>query len=160
VTIPSLNVTISREGQVCVLAASGELDIATAPDLTQQAEVALRQPPGRLILDLSGLEFVDCAGVRALAAVTGAAPPGCPVLVRGVGRRARRILDLLAVSLERPGAATPGRGEWLFLESQVLMSWAEQVRSDSRALVAEARQARSRRNALRTDTRLAIGPRA
>jgi anti-anti-sigma factor len=106
VTMPPLTVTITREGRVCVLSVSGELDIATTPALTQQAAAALRLPAERLIIDLSGLQFIDCCGVRALAAVTRAAPPGCPVLVRGAGRRVSRILNLLAVSLERRGTVT------------------------------------------------------
>ncbi len=73
-TMSPLNVTITREGQVCVLTVSGELDIATTPTLTQQAAAALRQPAERLIIDLSGLQFIDCGGARALAAVIRGAP--------------------------------------------------------------------------------------
>jgi len=68
VTLPPLTVTSTREGRVCVLGVSGELDIATTPALTQQAAAALRLPAERLIIDLSGLEFIDCCGARALAA--------------------------------------------------------------------------------------------
>ena len=89
-----LTVTITRKGLVCVLGISGELDIATTPALTRQAAAALRPPTERLIIDLSGLRFVDCCGARALAAATRAAPAGCPVLVRGASDRVRRILDL------------------------------------------------------------------
>ena len=71
-TMPPLTVTIAREGRVCVLSVSGELDIATTPTLTRQAAAVLQDPAERLIIDLSGLEFLDCCGVRALAAV---APP-------------------------------------------------------------------------------------
>ena len=154
-----LTVTITREGQVCVLAVSGELDIATAAVLTQQAAAALRQPAERLIIDLSGLEFIDCCGVRALEAVTRAAPAGCPVLVRGAGRRVRRVLDLLAVPLQRRGAVTPDRIEWLLLESEALVSWAREACANSRALVAQARQARGRRAAMRGSSRFAPGVR-
>ena len=157
VTLPPLTVTSTREGRVCVLGVSGELDIATTPALTQQAAAALRPPAERLIIDLSGLRFIDCGGARALAAVTRAAPPGCPVLVRGAGRRVRRILDLLAVPLERRGAITLERVEWLLLESQVLVSWAEEACASSRALAAQSRQARGRRAAMRGSTRPAAG---
>jgi hypothetical protein len=68
VTVPALDVAIARAGRVCVLAVGGELDIATVTALTQRAEAAVRQPLERLILDLSGLEFIDCTGVGALAA--------------------------------------------------------------------------------------------
>ena len=149
-TMPPLTVTITREGGVCVLAVSGELDIATTPALTRQAAAALQDPTERLIIDLSGLEFLDCCGARALAAVTRAAPSGCPVLVRGAGRQARRILDLLAVPLERPGTVSLDRAEWLILESQVLRSWSQETRTRSRALAAQAHQ--GRRDARRRST--------
>ena len=83
-TTPPLTVTITREGRVCVLSVSGELDIAAAPALTRQAAAALQDPAERLIVGLSGLAFLDCCGARALAAVTRAAPP-----LPGPGRRGR-----------------------------------------------------------------------
>lgn len=135
---PQLNVTIKQRGQVCVLSVSGELDIATAPILAGHA-AALADLAGRLIVDLSGLEFVDCAGARALAAVTSAAPPGCPVLVRGLARRVRKVFDILALPLERHGEMSSlDRAEWVRLEAQVLRSWAQQARADSEALIAES----------------------
>ena len=166
-TMSPLTVTITREGRVCVLAVSGELDIATTPTLTQQAAAALQEPAERLIIDLSGLQFIDCCGARALAAAARAAPPGCPVLVRGAGHRVRRILDLLAVPLERHGTVTLDRAEWLILESQVLRSWSQTTRANSREtcansrdLVAHFRQARGLWAATRGSIRLAAGVRA
>ena len=61
-TMPLLTVTITREGRVCVLSVSGELDIATTPALTRHAAAALQDPAERMIIDLSGLEFLDCCG--------------------------------------------------------------------------------------------------
>jgi anti-sigma B factor antagonist len=127
VSKPPLTVTLRREGRVCVVSVSGELDIATAPVLAGQATVL---PGGieRLIVDLSGLEFIDCRGVQVLAGVTQAAPPGCPVVVRGATGRVSKVLDILAVPLGWEGQVTLDRGEWLILESQVQRSWAQQVR--------------------------------
>lgn len=159
-TISPLTVTIGRESRVCVLAVSGELDIVTHPALARQAAAALRQPAERLIIDLSGLEFIDCCGARALAALTCAAPAGCPVLVRRAGRRVRRVLDLLALPLERPGTVTLDRVEWLILESHVVRSMAQETRADSMALAAEARLARARPAAICGSTRLAADVRA
>jgi anti-sigma B factor antagonist len=144
VSKPPLTVKVKRDGPVCVVSVSGELDIATAPDLAAQAAVL---PGGieRLIVDLSGLDFIDCRGVQVLVELTQAAPPGCPVVVRGVMGRVRRVLDILGVSLGWEGQVTLDRGEWLILESQVQRSWAQQIRSDSRNLVAISRAAREDR---------------
>jgi anti-anti-sigma factor len=139
-SVPQLSVTIRQRGQVCVLSVSGELDIATATILAGQT-AALQGQPGRLIVDLSGLEFIDGRGARALAAVISAMPPGCPVLVRGLADRIRKVFDILALPLERPGPVPADRAVWMRLESQVLRAWARQTRADSEALIARSRQA-------------------
>jgi anti-sigma B factor antagonist len=141
VSKPPLTVTVKRDCRVCVVSVSGELDIATAPALAEKAGV-LPADIERLIVDLSELEFIDCRGVQVLADVTRAAPPGCPVVVRGATRRVRRVLDILDVRLGRAGQVAQDRTEWLVLESQVQRSWAQQVRAESRKLVAMSRAVR------------------
>ena len=126
-----LTVRITRKGQICTLAVSGELDIATTHVLARRAAEALRLPTERLIIDLSGLQFIDVCGARGLADVTHAAPPGCPVLVRGAAGPVRRILDLLALPLEQSGAVTPDSAVRPARESQVLSSWPQATRINS-----------------------------
>ena len=144
-SMPPLTVTIKRQNRVCVLSVSGELDIATAPVLAELALPAVQVPAERVVIDLSGLQFVDCTGVQALSGVANAVPSGCPVLVRGVNARVRKVLDIVAVTLERHGAVDLNQAEWLILESQVLCSWSEQVRADARNLVARSRRIRLQR---------------
>jgi anti-anti-sigma factor len=96
-----LKLRVKRAGPACVLLVSGELDIATAPSFAAQAAAALEVAPGQLVLDLSGLEFVDVGGARTLAAVAGAVPAGCPVLVRSASPRVRRVLGMIGM----PGMA-------------------------------------------------------
>jgi len=146
VGMPQLKVTIKRQSRVCVLSVSGELDIATTAALAELAVPAVQVPAELVVIDLTGLEFIDCRGAQALAAVSRAVPPGCPVLVRGVGARVRKVLDILAISLERGGEEDQNQAvAWLVLESQVLRSWSEQVRAAARHLVARSRQERLRR---------------
>ena len=59
--------------------------------------------------------------------------------------------------LERRGTVTLERVEWVLLESQVLVSWAEEACASSRALVARSRQVRVRQAAMRGSTRPAAG---
>jgi anti-anti-sigma factor len=102
-----LRVAIERDGAVCVLRVSGELDFLTAGEFAQRARVLADVEPERLVLDLSGLVFADCCGARALAAAIRVVPGGCPVIVRSVRPMVRRLLDLLGLNLERgdePGA--------------------------------------------------------
>lgn len=99
---------------MCVLSVSGELDFLSAGSLVRQARGLVDGRAERLVLDLSGLMFADCAGVRALAAVAGLVPDYCPVIVRSAQPAVRRILELLGADLETGrtgrGAAVPGPG--------------------------------------------------
>lgn len=61
-----LDVTEAHEGDDFVLAVSGELDPHTAPILAQHLGEAGEQGSGRVILDLSGVSFVDSSGLRVL----------------------------------------------------------------------------------------------
>lgn len=72
---PELQVTVTREGDVVVVAVRGELDAASTPDMQARldAEAASGAP---LVLDLLECEFVDSTGLHAIidarAAVEGA----------------------------------------------------------------------------------------
>jgi anti-sigma B factor antagonist len=102
-----LTVTVSYNGQICMLAASGDLDLTNATRFARCAFRALDEAPERLVFDLSGLSFVDCTGARSLVAVAQAAPEGCPVVVRSVSPPVARMLGLLGVDLEHLPARRP-----------------------------------------------------
>jgi anti-anti-sigma factor len=101
-----LTVTLSSDGQICVLAASGELDFTNAARFGLCAASALEDGPDRLVLDLAGLDFLDRAGAFILDAAVQAVPPGCPVIVRAISPFAARLLEMLGLELERPPAST------------------------------------------------------
>jgi anti-anti-sigma factor len=89
VSYEQLTVEQFDEGGRRVVALVGELDIATA----ETAEQALQQ--GFDVLDLYGLEFMDSAGVRILLGICRARRD--PLVVRGVTRAVRRILDITGI---------------------------------------------------------------
>ena len=103
-TSSPLTVNVSYDGHVCVLAAAGDLDLTTAAQFARYASWAMHDQPDRLVFDLAGLDFLDCAGARALAAAAQAAPAGCPVIARSVSPPAARLLGLLGLELEHPPA--------------------------------------------------------
>ena len=49
-----------------VVALSGELDLATAPELDTYLDGVLTDSGPRIVLDLSGLSFMDSTGIRIL----------------------------------------------------------------------------------------------
>ena len=59
----------SRDEGTLVLALYGELDMATADTLTRKLDMVGSLPPARVVVDLSGLQFLDSTGLHALISV-------------------------------------------------------------------------------------------
>src|SRR6266576_970108 len=90
-----LTVKVVRDGAVCTLILAGDLDLLTDGEFLQYAARVVDDRIERFVLDLAGVTFLDCAGVRALAIVTCFAPGGCPVIIRSLSPPARRIITAL-----------------------------------------------------------------
>jgi len=61
---PGLGCSVDHTGDWAVIAVTGELDLATVVDFA--ATVQAQLPDGPVLLDLSGLSFMDSSGVRIL----------------------------------------------------------------------------------------------
>jgi anti-anti-sigma factor len=53
-------------GQVLVACVSGEIDMANAPDLRSAVAHELSNQPLALVLDLSGVDYLDSAGIQVI----------------------------------------------------------------------------------------------
>ena len=93
--VDDLTVQTVRDGAVCTLILGGALDLLAAGEFLQHAARVLDDQVERLVLDLAGVTFLDCAGVRALAIATCFAPSGCPVIIRSLSSPVRRIITAL-----------------------------------------------------------------
>lgn len=80
---------------VVLLALSGELDLATASSLQEQLA---REAAALVVVDLSGVEFMDSTGLGALVTANGriAEAGGQLVIVRG-SRQVQRLLKITGV---------------------------------------------------------------
>jgi anti-anti-sigma factor len=111
--VDDLTVKTVRDGAVCTLIVSGALDLLAAGEFLQHASRVLDDRIERLVLDLAGVTFLDCAGVRALAMATCFALSGCPVIIRSLSSPARRIITVLGPddieNLRRLGAGPEHR---------------------------------------------------
>ena len=105
----ALTIMTICDGPVCTLTLSGDLDFAEAGGFLQQAALAIDNQTERLVLDLAGVAFLDCAGARALTIAMRFVPSGCPVIVRSLSPMARRTLALLGLDLEQLGELGPGQ---------------------------------------------------
>jgi anti-sigma B factor antagonist len=56
-------------GRVVVVAASGVVDMLTAPDLEQAVRAALDKKPAGLVIDFTDLDFLASAGMGVIVAV-------------------------------------------------------------------------------------------
>ena len=95
----ALTVKTVRDGPVCALILNGDLGLSETDGFLGPAALAVDNRIERLVLDLAGVTFLDCAGVRALAMAASFAPSGCPVIIRSLSPIARRIVELLGLDL-------------------------------------------------------------
>ena len=87
---------IQQENKILTVYLSGEIDHHSAKGLRTAADDALlRGRPKELILDFSGVTFMDSSGVGLVMGRYKAAKAlGCGVCVRGLRPRDRRIMQM------------------------------------------------------------------
>lgn len=89
----------TTDGDVCVVAVSGELDAHTAPELTAAAAAGLDAPQVKhLVLDLSEVSFIDSTGIAALVRLRKRSQELAKALrLRNPGPRVVRVLQITAL---------------------------------------------------------------
>ena len=91
---------ITQEGKTVTLLLAGEIDHHTAKGLRQAADDALiTRRPEELVLDFSGVTFMDSSGVGlVMGRYKAARSLGCRVTVRGLRPRDQKIMRLSGLS--------------------------------------------------------------
>jgi anti-sigma B factor antagonist len=101
----SLDISV-RPG--AVVAVSGEIDIASGPQLRDHLLGVIHRHGTRLVLDLSGVTFIDCAGINVLlAARRRAMLEGGSLRVLRASQRVRKILALTRLDVVLMPTAGP-----------------------------------------------------
>ncbi|MFI6151123.1 STAS domain-containing protein [Kitasatospora sp. NPDC051170] len=91
--------------------ARGEIDLDTAPRLRRELERALVEHP-MVVLDLSQVTFMDCAGLGALLRARSQADhSGRRLVVHGVSRPVARLLKLTGLTRRLVPAPGPAAGK-------------------------------------------------
>ena len=94
-SIPSFDLRVVHNGRSARIAPSGELDIATTPELEQALADARRSGAGEIVLDLRELTFMDSTGLRALAqANSQAEETGIALSIIRGPRQIERVLEI------------------------------------------------------------------
>ncbi|MEU3897334.1 anti-sigma factor antagonist [Streptomyces sp. NPDC045251] len=65
-TPPTRHLRVRRERGHTVLEFRGEIDIASAAEIVPVLDRETGRPGARVVLDLGGVEFFDCSGLRLL----------------------------------------------------------------------------------------------
>ena len=98
VHVPRLETRATEVGGASAIAVTGELDIETAPQLSEEVELAVWSTVGAFVLDLSGLTFLDSSGLHALLRARAfLAREDRPLVLICPPGQARRVLDLASV---------------------------------------------------------------
>jgi anti-sigma B factor antagonist len=92
-------VDVRRDGARAVVGVSGELDLASGPELESELDQLSGPETNLVVLDLRQLEFMDSTGLSILVrAHQRLAGEGCEMgLVRG-SQQVQRLLDLTGVA--------------------------------------------------------------
>jgi anti-sigma B factor antagonist len=99
IDVGRLDACIATDGGegATVLRVAGQLDLATADDLADRLRDVLDARTGSIVLDLSGVDFIDTSGLSVLLG----AVDRHPGRIR-LGPASRRVDRLLEVSGTRP----------------------------------------------------------
>jgi anti-anti-sigma factor len=92
---PILRTAMLRLSGEAILVLAGELDLSSGEQLREAALECLADPPEHLSVDLSAVEFCDCAGLRILEWVRlKAEAGGTGFRLLGAHPRTRRLLAI------------------------------------------------------------------
>jgi anti-sigma B factor antagonist len=92
------------------VAASGQIDLATAPQLAKALAQARSEGTSEIVVDLSAVDFMDSAGVRVLVqAARESTEAGVQLFLQGAQGWVARVLEITGVAgfLPPPPDPTP-----------------------------------------------------
>jgi anti-sigma B factor antagonist len=96
------DVSIERRAGTAIVRVVGELDLATAPTL-MSALHGLEQPCDRVVIDVSGLRFIDSSGLRlAVDEYRRATADGFELVIAGAGANVLSVLRIAGLDVTLP----------------------------------------------------------
>lgn len=116
-TVPHLAIGVTVFAGTATVVLRGELSPVTMPLLAQRLAQVLAGRPERLVFDMAGIDFIDCACARLITGTRRHLPGGARPAVHSASPAVRRVLALtgLAAYLDIGGRGPelPGRaGAW------------------------------------------------
>ncbi len=98
----SFSVRVEEEGDALAVHAVGELDIASAPALEHSMLHALESGTPSIVLDLTGVTFIDPTGLRTLLWAAQHSGENRDSLRIRIGSAVRRMIEMTGVERSLP----------------------------------------------------------
>ncbi|MCU1487908.1 MAG: Anti-sigma factor antagonist [Actinomycetia bacterium] len=91
----AFDVEVTEERAQVLVRVVGELDLVTVPVLDRHLTAAASRERPRVVVDLSGVTFLDVRGINSLVAADGAArEAGSALVLRGASDQVHRLLEV------------------------------------------------------------------
>ena len=101
--VPDLRMTVMNEGGETVLALSGDLDLCTSARLRERLVDLTHSARPRIVVDLSGLSFVDSTGLGTLVtALKRVRDAGGDMAIRAPTPATRRVIEISGLGAPDP----------------------------------------------------------
>lgn len=104
IELGELTIRSGREGEIHTICLSGELDLATAGDVEKELERVEATDATSIVLDLSGLTFMDSTGVRLVVNANTRSRAANRLTLRRGQAAVQRVMELTGVDALLPFA--------------------------------------------------------
>jgi len=103
-----MDITQRVEGDVTVIKPDGRIDTLAAEQLDQVLQAALAEGHNRIVVDMSDVEYISSAGLRALAAVlVKSRDEGGDMKLAALNERVTRVFKIIGFDLLMSVTDTP-----------------------------------------------------
>ena len=96
----SVLVDVEITDGTAVIMVCGDLDITVNAALSERLAEIMQKKPARLIFDLGGVEFMDCAAARMLLSAARSLPDGQRPVIRSAAPLVRRLLAVTGLDTQ------------------------------------------------------------
>jgi anti-anti-sigma factor len=97
---PPLAVEVDMTTETAIVVIRGELDLTTTPLLCRHLARIRDARSRRLVVDMSGVDFIDCAAARLIAGTGRFLPEGRRPVIRRPSPIVRRLLELTGLAAQ------------------------------------------------------------
>lgn len=98
---------VEQAGAATVVAVSGDVDMATAPQLSKHVADAVAEGPDVVVVDLTDVRLLGSSGLAVLVSANAQSPPEVPIRIVASGRSTTRVLEM--TGLDQTLAVYPTR---------------------------------------------------